>query len=194
MAQINMSSILAKAKNCMNSAQHQSKIEQKTDGIIMTGGVVSGGAGHSITIAGASMAAAKFIEVLQNEIRSLGAGGGYANGKLGGTAVGALTQLEHGSVQKIGKNKYQIEVWFADDLHRDSLAPDEYDGVKNIAALLNNGYSAGNTVYGTWHGNQTASITQRDGARFIESAIHNYMANYASEYGVINIEVADIYK
>lgn len=194
MAQINMSSILAKAKNCMNSAQFQNKIEQKTDAAIMTGRAISTGAEHSIIIGGASMAAAKFIEVLQNEIRSLGAGGGYANGKLGGTAVDALTHLEHGSVQKIGKNKYLIEVWFADDLHRDSLAPNEYDGVENIAALLNNGYSAGNTVYGIWHGNQTASLTQRDGAHFIESAVHNYMANYASEYGVINIEVADIYK
>lgn len=194
MAQINMDSILAKAKTCMNSAQFKNKVEQKTDSVIMAGGTIQSITGKTITIAGASQAAAKFIEVLQNEIESLGAGGGYSNGSLGVTAVDALTQLEHGGVHKIGKNKYQIGVWFAGNLHRDSLAPTEYGGIDNIAALLNNGYSAGHTVYGMWHGDNIASLTQRDGAHFIDSAVRNYMANYASEYGVLNIEVADIYK
>lgn len=194
MAQINMDSILAKAKACMNSAQFKNQVEQKTDSIIMAGGAIQTGSGKAITIAGASQAAAKFIEVLQKEIESLGAGGAYSNGNLGNTAIDALTQLEHGGVHKVGKNKYQIGVWFAGDLHRDSLAPDEYSGIDNIAALLNNGYSAGHTVYGVWHGDNIASLTQRDGAHFIDSAVRNYMANYASEYGVISIEVADIYE
>ena len=189
-----MDSILSKAKAYMNSAQFQQKVEKKVDDVMLCGGAIYNTSGKVVTIGGASMAAAKFIEVLQNEINSLGTGGSFSNGNLGGTAVSALIHLEHGSPHKIGKNKYQIEVWFAGDLHRDSLAPDKYDGVENIAALLNNGYSTGNAVYGTWHGDKIASLTQRDGAHFIDSAIHNYMTNYASEYGVVNIEVADIYK
>lgn len=197
MSTINMKSILDKAKACTASAKFQRQIEAKTDEIVLTGGG-KGLAGKAITIGGASMAAAKFIEVLQNEIRDLEASSGFAEGKLGHTAVSALEKLEHGSPRKIGKNKYQIEVWFSDDLYRESLAPDEYDGIDNIAALLNKGYTANQPVYGVWMGHSgsfnIASLPQRSGAQFIQSAIRNYMANYATEYGVVDIKVDDIYE
>ena len=197
MSTINMKSILDKAKACTASAKFQRQIEAKTDEIVLTGGG-KGLAGKAITIGGASMAAAKFIEVLQNEIRDLEASSGFAEGKLGHTAVSALEKLEHGSPRKIGKNKYQIEVWFSGNLHRDSLAPDEYDGIDNIAALLNKGYTANQPVYGVWMGHSgsfnIASLPQRSGAQFIQNAIRNYMANYATEYGVLDIKVDDIYE
>ena len=197
MSTINMKTILDKAKACTASAKFQRQIEAKTDEIVLTGGG-KGLAGKAITIGGASMAAAKFIEVLQNEIRDLEASSGFAEGKLGHTAVSALEKLEHGSPRKIGKNKYQIEVWFSDDLYRESLAPDEYDGIDNIAALLNKGYTANQPVYGVWMGHSgsfnIASLPQRSGAQFIQSAIRNYMANYATEYGVVDIKVDDIYE
>lgn len=197
MSMIDMKSILDKAKAYTKSAEFQKKIEAKIDEVVLTGGG-KGLDGKAITIGGASMAAAKFIEVLQNEIRDLEASSGFAEGKLGHTAVSALEKLEHGSPRKIGKNKYQIEVWFSENLHRDSLAPDEYDGIDNIAALLNKGYTANQPVYGVWMGHSgnfnIASLSQRSGAQFIQNAVRNYMANYASEYGVIDITVDDIYK
>lgn len=190
-----MNSVLSKAKKYITSNEGQKKIEQKIDDMVMRGGSgMASGGGQAITITGARDAAEKFIEVLQNEIKSLGVDGGYSSGKLGGSAISSLIQLKHGMPRKIGKREYQIEVWFTDDLHRDSLVPDRYNGVDNIAALLNKGYSAADTVYGTWHGNKIASLPKRDGAHFIENAIHNYMVSYANEYGVINIDVADIYK
>lgn len=198
MSSINMKSILDKAKACTATAKFQKRIEEKTDEVILTGGGVTSWNGKAITIGGASAAAGKFIEVLQNEIRSLEASSGFAEGKLGHTAVAALEKLEHGSPHKVGKNKYQIEVWFSDDLYRESLAPDEYDGIDNIAALLNKGYTANQPVYGVWMGHSgnfnIASLPQRSGAQFIQSAIRNYMANYASEYGVLDIKVDDIYE
>lgn len=197
MSTINMKSILDKAKACTASAKFQRQIEAKTDEIVLTGGG-KGLAGKAITIGGASMAAAKFIEVLQNAIRDLEASSGFAEGKLGHTAVSALEKLEHGSPRKIGKNKYQIEVWFSGNLHRDSLAPDEYDGIDNIAALLNKGYTANQPVYGVWMGHSgsfnIASLPQRSGAQFIQNAVRNYMANYANEYGVLDIKIDDIYE
>lgn len=197
MSTINMKSILDKAKACTASAKFQKQIEAKTDEIVLTGGG-KGLAGKAITIGGASMAAAKFIEVLQNEIRDLEASSGFVEGKLGHTAVSALEKLEHGSPRKIGKNKYQIEVWFSGNLHRDSLAPDEYDGIDNIAALLNKGYTANQPVYGVWMGHSgsfnIASLPQRSGAQFIQNAVRNYMANYANEYGVLDIKIDDIYE
>lgn len=203
MSTINMKSILDKAKACTASDKFQKQIEAKTDEVVLTGGG-KGLAGKAITIGGASMAAGKFIEVLQNEIRSLEASSGFADGKLGRTAVSALEKLQHGTPVKVGKNRYQIDVWFSNDLHRDSLAPDEFAGIDNITALLNNGYKdhgkmmTNNPVYGVWMGHSGGfnilALRQRAGAQFIQNAVRDYMANYASEYGVIDIEIDDIYK
>lgn len=209
MAKINMSSIKAKAARCIESDKFQKIIDEKVDDYILKGGLPSG---KKVTIAGINMAAAKFIEVLQNEINShaIAEGGGGLNGRgLGATAVSALTKLEHGVPVKIGKNRYQIDVWFGNSptapdgryLERESLAPDEFpEGVKNIAALLNKGYSAQNTVYGIWAGHGYAgslnipSLKDREGLHFIESALNNYMANHSKEYGVIDIQIDDIYQ
>lgn len=197
MANINMSSIMDKLKKYTESNDFKKRIAAKTDEIILHGGG-SSGSGSSLTITGASGAAGKFIEVLQEEIRSLEATSGFADGKLGSTAVSALEKLEHGTPVKVGENQYQIEVWFSNDLRRDSLAPDEYDGISNIAALLNKGYKANQTIYGIWMGHNEwfniPSLPQRAGAQFIQNAIRNYMANYAAEYGVVDIKVDDIYE
>ena len=93
MSSINMKSILDKAKACTATAKFQKRIEEKTDEVILTGGGVTSWNGKAITIGGASAAAGKFIEVLQNEIRSLEASSGFAEGKLGHTAVAALEKL-----------------------------------------------------------------------------------------------------
>lgn len=210
MANINMSSIMYKLKKYTESDEFKKRITAKTDEIILHGGG-SSGSGSSLTITGASGAAGKFIEVLQEEIRSLEATSGFADGKLGSTAVSALEKLEHGTPVKVGENQYQIEVWFGDSgadsdkyLQRDSLAPDEFDGINNIAALLNNGYKdhgkmmTNNPVYGVWMGHSGSfnipALRQRSGAYFIQNAIRNYMENYAAEYGVIDIKVDDIYE
>ena len=202
MATIDMKSILAKAKKATETNEFQERVEKKVDTMMLEGGV--SGRGRNLVVYGTSMAAAKFIEVLQKEIQSnaIADGGGGLSGRgLGVTAVQALTKLRHGSPVKVGKNKYQIEVWFEGDLHRDSLAPDYFDkGIDNIAALLNKGYSAAHTVYGTWPGHGYAdyfnipSLREREGLHFVENAIRDYMANYAKEYGVIEIDVDDAYE
>lgn len=177
-----MESILAKAKACTSTAQFQKKIEQKADALITSGGIYDTIGGRKVTISGMEMAAGKFIEVLQNEIAG------------SDIAISSAISLDHGAPQKVGTNRYQIDVWFTNNMHRDSLVPGKYGGVDNIVALFNNGYSAGNSVYGIWHGEQIASLTERTGIHFIESAVRNYMANYASEYGVIDIAVDPAYK
>lgn len=195
MATIDMNSILAKAKKATGSPAFQKKLESKIDTMLLGGGVMA--TGRNMTIYGTSMAAAKFIEVLQDEIQSHAASSSFSAGGLGSTAIDALIKLEHGEPIKVGRNRYQIEVWFTEDLRRDSLDPSEFDGIDNIAALLNSGYSAGKTVYGIWLGHSPwniPSLQHRDGAHFIENAIRNFMANYAHEYGVIDIEVDDVYK
>lgn len=197
MSNIDMKSIMEKAVKATNTSKFQKQIEAKTDEFALTGN----GGGKANTVGGMPasplLAAAKFIEVLRNEIRSLEATSGFADGKLGATAVETLSQLDHGTPYKVGKYKYEIPVWFENDLRRDSLCPDEYDGIDNIAALLNSGYDAGHVVYGIWLHHSPfniPSLQHRSGAHFIENAIRDYMGNYASDYGVTNIEVDDIYK
>lgn len=186
---INWSSILGKAKKYMGRADAQKRIEKVVDNVMLNFVSKSGN-----TLFNPSDAAQRFIEVLQDEIHSH-AGMTVSDGGLGATAVESLTRLEHGSPVKVGKNSYQISISFSDNLHRDSLYSSGYpDGVENIAALLNTGYTADKRVYGTWHGKKIGSLQDRSGARFIESAIRTFMANDAKNYGVVDIEVDDIYK
>lgn len=181
MAGVNMESILAKAQAYTESPEFKKKVSAKTDDIMLHGGgTPTGTLGAAISIAGASAAADKFIEVLQGEISSLGA------------SIDA--ELTHSSPYKVGDNRYQITVDFSGGVHRESLYPEGYPGgINNIVALLNKGYSAGKKVYGVWHGQQIASLQHRDGLGFISSAVSNFMGNYGNEYGVLDITVDPIY-
>ena len=191
---INWGSIIAKAQERMSKSDMQKRVGAHVDNIVLN--FVASPKG---TVVNPRRAAQKFIEVLQAEVQSC-AGMSAADGGLGDTAVAALTQLTHGEPQKVGFNRYQISVSFKGKLERDSLDPSYFDGVDNIAAVLNKGYSAKHTVYGTWPGHGYAdvfnmpSLRERAGAHFIESAIRSYMANYAHEYGVVDIEVDEVYK
>lgn len=186
MAVINMEAILNKARKYVNSPEFKKKMSDKVDEIILYGG--SKGKSGASMVGDIYSAADKFIEVLKGEIES---------SSLGATAIAALTQLEKGTAQKTGDSRYKITVSFSGDLHRDSLAPAKYSGVDNIAALLNNGYKAGNAVYGIWEGHTDqpiASLTMRDGAHFVSSAVNKFMSGYSKTYSVIDIEVNEAYE
>ena len=183
---INWDSILDKSKSRMGSDDMKKRIEKAA---VAPGGPIK-----------PSEAAERFIELMQAEVKSH-AGMSVASGGLGPTAIAALTKLSHGDPVKVGDNKYQISVSFDGNMRRDSLAPDYFDeGIENIAALLNKGYSAKHTIYGTWPGHGYAdyfnigSLRQREGAHFIEGAIRAFMAYDAKKYGVVDIQMDDIYK
>lgn len=192
---INWSSIERKAKQYLQTPEGKRKIQQYTDSIVL--GKASSGSSVK-HFKPPEDAAKKFIEILQRTISNLlSTDGGYSEGKLGTTAVNALTKLAHSAVTKIGENTYTIEVNFTEDLSRQSLVPSEYDDIRNIAALLNHGYSAGHTVVGIWRGQGDEpihSLAQRSGAYFIEEAKRIFMQEYAPKYGVIDIKVSDVYE
>lgn len=76
--------------------------------------------------------------------------------------------------------QYEIHVNFNNDiLHRDSLYSERYDGVDNIVALMNKGYSAKNYVYGTMpDGRRGRSLKYRQGAHFMQSAVEHFNTQY----------------
>lgn len=138
-----------------------------------------------------------FIRVLRDEIQSCG-GTDHAAGQLGPTAIDPLMSLEYGKVVPLGDGLYQIPISFAGKLERDSLDPAEYDGIDNIAALLNNGYIANSSIYGVWMGHtyyNIPSLPQRTGAYFVQNAIRNFVESYASgKYFYLDVEENEIYK
>lgn len=179
MASINMDSILAKAKAHMESAG-QSKVNTVVSKV-MLGNIrlQSGGTAHT-----PEEAASKFIEVLRNSINSAGLSEG---------AIGAVSNIEHGSAHSIGNNTYIIGVYFVGDMTRPSLDEAKYGGINDIVALFNNGVDhTMRPVHGLWHGMETWSRTVIPGTHFIEQAVADFMGNYASEYNVINISVEGI--
>ena len=182
MSFIDINSITKKAKDCINTPSVEKDIHNNKKIQYLISKNINN-------------AAIRFIETLQQEIRTHLSSSGFENGALGSTAVDVLTKLSYSKPIKINENIYEIEVWFTDSLKRQSLEPDRYSGIENIAALLNNGYSASHSVYGLWnnHG-QYKSLQQREGTHFINNAIINYMLSYAKSYGVINIKINDIYK
>ena len=196
MAGVNWASVLKKAQACMNSPAKQREINTKVD-LHMLGKITLGMSGGGRSPRPPEEAAAKFIEVLHKEIQSH-AGGSYASGGMGPSAIAALGNIGHGTPYRVG-DKYYIDVYFEDDLSRPSLAPTRYDGIGNLAALLNTGYEAGHRVYGVWEGHnigddeRIASLVSRGGAHFIQSAVDGFMGNYSIEYGVEKIDISDAY-
>lgn len=79
---------------------------------------------------------------------------------------------------------------------RDSLVPKQYpDGAEDMAALMNNGYTAGNRVFGVWHDKKIGSLIHRDGHHFVQQAIDDFNNGYGSEVAataeLINERVVD---
>lgn len=181
MASINWNSISKKIEKAVNTPTVKKKIESCVN--------------EKINI-NAQEAAQKFVDILQKSIMA-SAGENYASGDLGTAAIQALLSLNFntGTPYKQGNN-YIINISFDGDKHRESLAPAQYDGVDNIVALLNSGYSAGHTVYGVWKGHTDGtipSLTKRGGAHFIEQAVNEFMRNYAHYYDIKDVQVSDIY-
>lgn len=125
-----------------------------------------------------------------------------------------ISSVEYTRPYKTGENEYTVFIEFRANLHRDSLYPEGYDGVDNIIALFNNGYTARNYVYGWWDKHKatdgnvadtrnmngfgdyvwTRSLLHRGGLHFIQQAVHDFDGNYAYMYPGLSIEINPIYK
>lgn len=81
-----------------------------------------------------------------------------------------------------------IAIWFADDLHRESLFNYSSNGaqrhtgsgISNIISLFDTGYNAGGSVYGYWEnaGIYTWSLDRRPNLGFMQGEIDRFNAKY----------------
>lgn len=193
MASCNWDSVLKKAQAAAKTESVQKKIEGAIDNHILNGKKLNA----KNTVKPIRDAAMKFAEVLSKEVHSC-AGSVPASGQLGRTAISALSSMNISPPEKTAKYRYQIGVSFSGDMSRDSLDPSYFpEGIDNIAALLNNGYSAKSTVYGVWLNHSPwniKSLTNRTGAHFIDNAVQSFKTGDAPKYGITDIIIDEIYK
>ena len=182
MATANFDSILKKVNAYMETSEGKKKKSDAIDKKVKEKGA------HT-----PDRAAMDFINVLRKEIET--------TPTLGSTAVEALTKLKYTPPIKTNNNQYVIDIFFDGDLSRPSLVPKEhrsydYDDIRNIAALLNNGYGDENTIQvrGVWHGKKIKSLPQRVGENFIYGAVNRFKNDYQRKYKIIDIRPDDIYK
>lgn len=194
MATVNWSSIFKKTKACMQTPAKKKECKDAVDRKVVGGlsNSFGGSVANNITAA-----ANRFVEVLKECIDEC-AGLDFAHGDLGETAIEALKKITVGAAKEYGEcsggNCYSIPITFSmDDRHRDSIVPDMFSGVNDIVVLLNNGYPRDGhemgIVHGKWHGRDIQNLRDRQGAHFIESAIHKFMTSEARKYGVTDIMV-----
>lgn len=129
----------------------------------------------------ANEAGGVLVRCINNAISSSGLSGG---------AIAAIGDVSSTSAVEAAPGKYEVEVSIGTQ-SRPSLAPVEYGGVRDMAALFNNGYSAGGRVFGYWHGSWIGSLTFRDGAHFVEIGVNDFNAGYGSQYNAVATITSD---
>ncbi len=116
-----------------------------------------------------------------------------------------FNSLEYSQPRVVGNQgeAYQVDIWFSDDLSRMSLliptgkraGQRTGDGIQNIVSLFDTGYSASNSVFGTWDGHEEAGVirsrSQLDGKHFMSQAVDSFNRAWSEIYGVRAMIAAD---
>lgn len=109
-----------------------------------------------------------------------------------------FNSLEYSQPRIVGNQgeAYQVDIWFSDDLSRMSLliptgkraGQRTGDGIKNIVSLFDTGYTASQSVFGTWDGHDDAGVirsrSQLDGKHFMSQAVDSFNRAWGEIYGV----------
>lgn len=199
MYSINLNSIVKKVNAYSRSVRGKLKAKEclekyRTDGVRRTAA-----GGNVITEAEMWEAASKLIEVLRSTAQSY---------SLPASVMKHFDSLTCSAIHTMPDGTSVIYIYFGDDLHRDSLYSDGYDGIGNIVALLNNGYHAKSYVYGHWdnHAPRGESVLDgrstdtfafirsrkdREGLNFIGQAIKDFNSNYGADYNATSVAGSD---
>lgn len=187
MIKINKNSISKKLDDLLNKSEYKKKIQEakneKLDKILL--GSISFNK-NGAKVFSAQELAEKFIDILKEEI-SRSVGSDFSSGQIGESIAGELSRLHYGTPIKVQEGVYQVDIYFDLNKHRDSLYSSKYSGINNIVELLDKGYNANKSVYGKWHGNTIASLANRDGAGFIDSAIEQFTNKYHGRSNAVSI-------
>lgn len=194
-ASINLDAIMKKVSAYSKTDSGKEKMREVIQRYKENGTGKTGAGDKVITESDMLIAASKMITVLRATAQSYG---------LPASVIKHFDSLECSEIHEMPDGSSVIYIYFGDDLHRDSLYSDGYDGVNNIIALLNNGYNAKNYVYGYWDNHSPTgeskldgrsidtsayirSRKNREGLQFIQQAIRDFNGNYGTDFNVTAI-------
>lgn len=184
---INMSAIMSKTKAFAESTEGKKRMEACLEKYKKEGRSSTAAGGKLITEETMYEAGDKMISVLRDMARNM---------DLPESVMKHFDSLDCLPPVRMPDGSYTMAIYFEDDLHRDSLMPDRYEGAHNIIAILNNGYSENKNmekVWGVWHGARIHALTGRAGLQFMQQAVSDFNGNYSSDYGVV-ASVGDVYQ
>ena len=199
MPAVDIGKIMTKVRKYSLSADGKLRKKEYLDKCRSEGIDKTAAGGRIVTEQDMREAASKLIDALKSSARSCG---------LPASVMKHFDSLGYSEIQKLPDAGSVIYVYFGDDLRRDSLYPEGYDGVYNIVALLNNGYHARDYVYGSWDGHSPRgesvldgrstdtsayirSRKDREGLDFIGQAIRDFNASCSAQYGVTAVAGED---
>lgn len=170
MASVNMSSIMSKVNAYMESDEGKNRSQAVVDQYVKQG--------KRVTAAGSKVLTTAEMTDLSNKLAAQVAA--MANGYVAESVSGLIETLTPGKPVQVGPLEYSIELTFTGNKHRDSLQPQNYSGIDNIIALMNNGYDAPNAKYvqGYWHGVYTHGLPHREGLGFMQAAVNDFNNTY----------------
>lgn len=193
MSGVKLSSIQNILKDYENSDKGKKHIQSIVKAYQDKGISTTRGGGRILTDEDMYEAAAKFIHVLNLTADEY---------DLPDSIKKHFRTMGYSKIHKLADGTEVIWIYFTDDLSRQSLYSDGYDGVENIVALFNKGYEAKNFVYGDWDGHSPTgearvdnrsiessayirSRIKREGLHFMQQAVSDFNGNYGSDYNVI---------
>lgn len=196
MAQINMASVMSKVNAWAKSDEGKLRCQEHIDKCRKEGKQKTDGGGIIITEELMCKAAETMISILKQTAQAH---------QLPTSVLDHFNSLEYSQPKVVGTtgNKYQIDIWFADNLSRMSLlvvkgsraGQRTGQGIKNIVSLFDTGYSASSSVFGVWDGHEDDGIIKnlahRDGKRFMSEAIESFNRVWGKVYDVYAVVSAD---
>lgn len=191
MGKSNFDSILNKVDKWKHSSEGQKRMRQVVD-MYARNGIDETLAGSRVLTRQAMFDYAdRLIEAVRNTAQSC---------DLPESVAEHFDSLQRGKVAMLSDGSFVMEISFGDDLSRPSLQPDDYEGVRNIIAIFNNGYPADRSrveaishVSGWWHGRNVNALGFRTGLQFMQTAVDDFNSVYGSKFG-IHAEVGEIYQ
>lgn len=171
---MNTNSIMQKVRAYINSSAGKNRSEKYIYECRVKDKKITEAGSRVITFRDMCIAADSLIEMIYDAASKRAVPSSVLN------HIGSLKYLGPYEVGNKSTDKvyYKIEFYFEDDLSRPSLYKEKYDGIDNIVALINNGYSARDYVYGIWSGHENLgrirSRIERDGSHFIQIAINDF--------------------
>ena len=119
-------SIGSKLNAWVNSPQGQARMQAKLEEYAKNG-ITKTAAGDSVINEGKIMeAASKLVSIIRSTASSYG---------LPASVMAHFNSLNCSKVYTMPDGSSEVYIYFGDNLHRDSLYPEGYDGVQNICLL-----------------------------------------------------------